>query len=99
MPIWSVATVREQPSLTLVRWEVFRVVETDNYHLCGWCVENGEGRVSTAIDVLDRERMVARTHSGRTYELRGESTPDQDAHWMLSHVAPDVEFVPIDSVV
>jgi hypothetical protein len=39
-------------------------------HLVGWNLESTKGRVSSPVEVLDPQRRLARTRSGRVYELR-----------------------------
>ncbi|SPA09790.1 conserved hypothetical protein [Cupriavidus taiwanensis] len=83
MPIWSVATVDEQPDITLQRW---RVYETDHgeHHFVGYCIENGAGRVSSAITSFDAKSRAGITRSGRRYVLSGEPSFDGDAEHVWS---------------
>ncbi len=64
MRIWKVLEVTEQPSITLVRW---RILETDRgeRHFMGYCKENREGRVSSAIQGYDPNTRRGVTLSGR----------------------------------
>ncbi len=78
MPIWPVASVEEQPHLTLRHW---RVIETElrERHFVGYCLENREGRVSSAIVSFDAKTRAGITLSGRRYVLAGGPGFDGDA--------------------
>ncbi|NOV23397.1 hypothetical protein E5S69_07565 [Cupriavidus necator] len=78
MPIWSVATVDEQPDITLRRWRVYET-ELGEHHFVGYCVENESGRVSSAIVSFDAKSRAGITRSGRRYVLYGEPSFDGDA--------------------
>ena len=68
--VWKVAPVKEQPSLTLVHWSILEI-EAGTRHLSGYCLENREGRASTAIVKFDPATMRCDTQSGRVYQLQG----------------------------
>lgn len=94
MTIWRTPSVDSQPILTLVRWRVLQIVEgpsTGEQHLCGYCLENGEGRCSTAIVSIDQESRSCTTSSGRVYKLRGRPAYDADGdyvwQWMTGGIA------------
>lgn len=78
MSIWKTKPVDDQPSLTLVRWRIFRS-DRDENHFVGYCEENLEGRVSSAIQQFDPLTMRGVTQSGRVYELSGAPGFDSDA--------------------
>jgi hypothetical protein len=86
MSIWPVAPVDEQPHITLERW---RVLETEGGErlFVGYCVENREGRVSTAIVSFDAGARVGTTKSGRRYLLSGWPCFDGDAELVWGHLA------------
>ena len=89
MPLWSVAPVTTQPSLTLVRWRVFETVEPEGSgqrptrHFVGFCPGNVEGRVSSPIVSFDHVRLRGITASGRVYALAGEPGTDPDADYVF----------------
>jgi hypothetical protein len=74
--VWRVASVSQQPSLTLVRWKIFQLANGER-HFCGWAVQNREGRASTAIQTFDACELKGQTSSGRVYQLYGP--PGEDA--------------------
>ncbi|MCY0856655.1 hypothetical protein [Cupriavidus sp. D39] len=84
MAIWSVLPPSVQPEISLVDWRVFEFPEGDR-HFVGYCLENREGRVSSAITVFDCQAASAETASGRRYRLIGEPGQDADAEetWRL----------------
>ena len=72
---WHIEPILEPPSRTLDAWMVVEVpfdgLELPwTRHLVGWSVETTMGRVSSPVVVLDPHRRLARTRSGRIYELR-----------------------------
>lgn len=78
MSIWNVQSVAEQPSVTLVNWQIFQT-ELGERHFVGYCQENHEGRVSSAIQSFDPATRRGVTKSGRVYELIDEPGQDLDA--------------------
>lgn len=81
MPIWTTRPVDAQPSLTLVRWRIFQS-DRHELHFVGYCAENYEGRVSSAIQNFDPVTQRGVTQSGRVYELFGPSGFDEDAQYV-----------------
>jgi hypothetical protein len=79
--IWATNPVTEQPELTLVQWGV-RQLPDGSRSLVGWCIENAEGRVSSAIHEFDQESLRGRTASGRVYQLQGPPGHDPDAEYV-----------------
>lgn len=79
--IWSTASVRDQPSVSIIRW---RVLQTDvgSRHLVGFNSEAVEGRVSTAIVEFDAGNRTVTTASGRLYRLVGPAAYDSDGDWV-----------------
>jgi hypothetical protein len=72
---WRTAEVLERPTRTLDAWMAVEVPFDGldlpwTMHLVGWRVEGGRGQVSSPVEVLDPRRRLARTRSGRVYELR-----------------------------
>lgn len=79
--IWRTQPVTDQPSLTLESWSVRQLPGGDR-HFVGWCIENGEGRVSSAITEFDAQTRRGRTGSGRVYQLAGPPGRDPDADYV-----------------
>jgi hypothetical protein len=79
--VWATASVTDQPSLTLAAWSVRRV-SNGNTHFVGWCHENCEGRVSSAIVEFDAQTRRGRTKTGRVYQLAGTPGNDGDAEYV-----------------
>jgi hypothetical protein len=96
---WRVQPISEEPSRTLDAWFVVEVPFDGaqvpwTRHLVGWSVESTRGRVSSPIEVLDPERRLARTRSGRVYELRHGPGLNADAfttwcRWKARHGLQD----------
>lgn len=58
-----------------MNWRVFEIALTDDsphtFHIVGYAWHLQEGRVTSSIRALDLRRMIAKTESGRLYELCG----------------------------
>lgn len=83
--IWGTPGVGDQPVINLIRWRVVEVTcgrNEGDRHLVGYCPENCEGRVSTAITSFDTATMQCTTKSGRLYQLLGESGYDSDGEYV-----------------
>lgn len=76
MSIWRTTTIHQTPEIELASWRVFEVSSErwpdKSRHLVGYNLTERAGRVSSAIQSFDSERMVVTTGSGRTYFLSGE---------------------------
>jgi len=93
--IWHLEPIHEAPSRTLDAWMVVAVPLDGadrpwTAHLVGWSVETTKGRVSSAVEMLDPQRRLARTRSGRVYELRHGPGLNGDAfstwcQWKADH--------------
>lgn len=86
MPVWRTQPPSEQPSLTLVRWSVREVQEDaqgSERVLVGYCVENREGRTSSALVSIDYDTLICTTGSGRAYLLKGAPELDSDAEYVF----------------
>lgn len=81
--IGPVATVDEQPLLTLERWRVYETNRGDR-HFIGYCVETHDGRVTTAILSFDAGTKTGITMSGRRYVLKDWPCFDSDAEHVWS---------------
>ena len=89
MPTWELPSTTEQPSITITRWTVVRLVEIDGNLeadlLYGWDPQNGCGRLSTKIVESDPTNQTVVTMSGRRYTLAGPPGNDPDGeHVFLS---------------
>jgi hypothetical protein len=85
MPLWKTPEVAEQGSITLIRWRILEVAEgplKGQRHLCGYCIENFEGRASTAIIEIDKQKRRCITRSGRIYRLEGPPGFDPDGAYV-----------------
>lgn len=92
---WSIQPVLEPPTRTLDAWMAVEVPfdgpeKPWTMHLVGWRVEGGRGQVSSPVEVLDSTRRLARTRSGRVYELRHGPGLNGDAfstwcRWKAQH--------------
>jgi hypothetical protein len=90
--LWHVPAVDAQAEVTLIRWRVIEVPQGERF-LVGYCVERGEGRVSTSLLGVDVSQMVCNTASGRVYQLEGEPgvDPDGDFVWRAAMRARKIE--------
>lgn len=83
---WLIASVEQEPQASLMNWRVFEVVLREGaattFHLVGYALEVREGRVSSAIQAIDLEKMVVKTISGRIYWLRGKAGFDGSAEFV-----------------
>lgn len=57
MPVWSVASVGDQPEIILCRWKVIET-ERREHHFVGLSVASNTGRVSSATLEIPRATMV-----------------------------------------
>jgi ATP-dependent Lon protease len=89
MPIFKVAPVHQEPEETIMRWSVrearFDDLNDQSRHVVGYIARKGKGRVSSAIQSFDRNKMRITTGSGRIYQLEGPPGFDQDAEYVWSH--------------
>jgi len=83
MPTWQVAALAAEPEIRLVEW---RIMETDRSerHFIGARLDNGTGRVSTAIVEFDPDGMTGVSQSGRVYELVGPPGWNENADYVWS---------------
>ncbi|MFA6272658.1 MAG: AAA family ATPase [Patescibacteria group bacterium] len=101
MPIFAVAPVNEEPEETIMRWSVrealFEDLNDKSRHLIGYIPRKGKGRVTSAIQSFDREKMRIKTSSGRLYQLEGQPGFDSDAEYVwaqwkeLNDVREDID--------
>lgn len=85
MSTWSMPPVSQETTVTLCRWQVFRISMGEEHwdFLRGWDVANCCGRCSTPIIEFDPANRRVVTRSGRVYVLEGESGPDEDAAYVF----------------
>jgi hypothetical protein len=81
MPVWETTPLNQQPDITLRSWQVLEAPNGER-HLVGYCVENSEGRASSAVEHIHPATLVAQTRSGRRYQLRGRPGHDSDAEYV-----------------
>lgn len=83
MPTWRVATLSGEPEILLVAW---RIMETDRSerHFVGARLDDGSGRVSTAILEFDPDGMTGVSKSGRVYKLVGPPGWNENADYVWS---------------
>ena len=86
MPVWRTIPVQAQPELTLKSWRVYELPSGDR-HLVGYCIQNREGRVSSAVRTLDAVALRAITRRGRVYELSGQPGVNLDAEYVWNRWA------------
>jgi len=89
MPVYASAPVAEEPEASVVDWSVREVQCSYNsertQHLVGYVARRGSGRVTTAIQVFDRETMRIKTASGRVYHLQGRPGRNDDAEYVWAY--------------
>ena len=56
-----------------------QMADITQHHLVGYCLQNNEGRVTSAVSHFSPTSLTAVTHSGRTYQLSGPPGNDRDA--------------------
>lgn len=96
---WREEPIYERPTRTLDAWQVVEVPFDGidrpwTQHLVGWRVEGGRGQVSSPVETIDLARRLARTRSGRVYELRHGPGLNGDAfstwcRWKAQHGLAD----------
>ena len=84
--VWVPASVSQEPSITLVRWQIIRVRanDIDTFHFVGDRKGSTHARVSSTMTAFDKSTRRGITHTGRVYELHGD--PDwlsDDAMYVL----------------
>lgn len=82
MPVWKTDPVHIRSEIMLSRWRIIGLPDGAR-HLVGYNRSDAEGRVSSALDTFDPDRLIGRTRSGRIYQLVGEPSWDADAAYVL----------------
>jgi hypothetical protein len=89
MPVFQVAPVHQEPEETISRWSIreaqFDDSNDQSRHLVGYIARKGKGRVTSAIQSFDRDKMRITTASGRVYQLQGPPGFDPDGEYVWSH--------------
>ena len=75
-------------AVTIALWSIKEIFFGDSkeptHHLVGFIPEDSFGRVSSAIQFFDSERMMIETSSGRRYKLHGLPGSHADARYVWS---------------
>ncbi|WP_454826656.1 hypothetical protein [Paraburkholderia xenovorans] len=81
MPVWRVASVNDEPQLSLVHW---KILETGGgvRHFAGEDARDFTGRVSTPILKFDPALRRGTTQSGRVYQLVGPDGWSDNAQYL-----------------
>ncbi|RQV33554.1 hypothetical protein DF027_28605 [Burkholderia cenocepacia] len=81
MPIWTIASVTDEPEVSLTRW---RILETEDgaRHFVGADERDHTGRVSSRIVAFDRHTLRGKTCSGRIYQLIGAAGWSSNADYV-----------------
>jgi hypothetical protein len=81
MPIWRIASVSQDPNVSLSSW---RILETDegSKHFVGSNRLDHTGCVSSAVSAFDPFALRGVTRSGRVYQLIGHSGWDRSAQYV-----------------
>lgn len=74
----AIAAVDAHPIVTLVRWGI-RETSSGRKYFVGYCLENQQYRVSTAIESFNRSTGIGVTASGRRYFLVGSPCIDGES--------------------
>ncbi|MEY3787527.1 MAG: hypothetical protein RIQ94_983 [Pseudomonadota bacterium] len=89
MPVFSIASIHDEPEESIIHWSVHEVSYGESndrtHHLVGYITRQRLGRVSSAIQAFDRDKMRIKTSSGRIYHLEGQPGFNSDADYVWSH--------------
>lgn len=89
MPVFNIASVHEEPEESMSQWSVHEVsyhkLNDKTQHLVGYIARQRLGRVSSAIQAFDRDKMRIKTSSGRIYQLEGLPGFNADADYVWAH--------------
>ena len=85
MPIWSTASVAEEPVIQLSRWSVARLFQGAAYFDIAYGYRDCErsGRISSPIVAIENGTGHLITQSGRRYALVGSPGIDPDGLYVL----------------
>lgn len=84
---WPIGPVTTDAATQLTNWRAFQVRMpalggAESLHLVGYALQQREGRVSSPVIEFDPKTAMARTKSGRYYELVGASGTHVDADYV-----------------
>lgn len=81
--IYSIPEPKNDIAVVISLWCVKEIIFGNNdqrtQHLLGYIQEENAGRVTSAIQCFDQEKMIIKTSSGRVYQLYGEPSTHDDA--------------------
>ncbi|CAB3739389.1 hypothetical protein LMG22037_06280 [Paraburkholderia phenoliruptrix] len=81
MPVWRVASVNDEPQLSLIHWKVLET-QVGTRHFAGQDERDLTGRVSTPILEFDPALKRGTTQSGRVYQLVGPTGWSDNAQYL-----------------
>lgn len=97
----NIQTIDQAATVTLAAWSIFEVQlpssKSPTNHLCGYRLETGRGKVSSAISAFDPATGRCMTRSGNVYELHGPPGANADAlatrgQWLrMNHVLHELD--------
>jgi hypothetical protein len=89
MPVFSIASIHDEPEESIIDWSVHEASYGESngrtHHLVGYIARQRLGRVSSAIQEFDRDKMRIKTSSGRIYNLEGQPGFNSDADYVWAH--------------
>lgn len=87
--IYNIPEPKNDIAVVIISWCVKEVVFGSNLqrtqHLLGYIKEENAGRVTSAIQCFDQEKMIIKTSSGRVYQLYGEPSTHGDALYVWAN--------------
>lgn len=83
--IWKATNVDKTPVIELTNWMVVEVTPSNNRHLIGYNITEGEGRTSSSLVSFDKETMTGITRSGRRYKLVDKPGINGDAVYTFNN--------------
>lgn len=81
MPIWKIASVTDEPEVSLDSWRILETKEGTR-HFVGEDRRDRTGRVSSAIVAFDLQTLRGQTLSGRVYQLSGKTAASDNADYV-----------------
>jgi len=75
MPIYRLVSIHDEPEVSISDWSIREVAggnrSDKTQHIVGYIASRNSGRVTSAIQLFDRDKMCITTNSGRLYYLVG----------------------------
>lgn len=97
----KIHSIEQSVTVRLALWSIFEVqlpsADSPTWHLCGYRLETGRGKVSSAISAFDPATARCMTRSGNVYELYGAPGANADAlatrgQWLrMNHVLHELD--------